>query len=199
MDIQGFEREKTLVSLTGLPAQKLMAFALASAERLIPLYNWFQQVEAWGNVRALEEGIEIGWRRVKGEGIADAEFANAILACEEATPDTDDFESPLASRALDAASAVSQALETCSNPTPRDAADAAEIAWECAFGLEQSRMLDAGVVHIADKSILEQASRGGFVQLEDDLQSRSIEWLRRVTITGEEVEAFRTEFAKLGG
>lgn len=199
MDIQGFEREKTLASLTGLPPQKLMAFALASAERLIPLYKWFQQVEAWGNVRALEEGIEIGWHRVKGEDIADAEFASAILACEEATPDTDDFESPLASRALDAASAVSQALETCSNPTPRDAAAAAEIAWECAFGLEQSRMLNAGVVHIADKSILEQASRGGLVRLEDDLQSRSIEWLRRVTITGEEVEAFRTEFAKLGG
>jgi uncharacterized protein YjaG (DUF416 family) len=194
--MRSFEREKILERLAVLSSRNRAAYALACAERLMPLYWWFQEVESWGDRSALEKGVEIGWRWVKGEQIRGARIAEAARACEDVTPDTEDFASPLASRALDAASAVAQALEACISPLPETAVDAGEIAWECAFGIEQSRLLEAGAVHFANRQYLQRAAQGGFVSLEEDLQQRSLQWLERGTLTGEESEDFRKKFAQ---
>jgi len=194
---RSFGRDKVLEQLAPLSERQWAAYAAACAERLLPLYRWFQGVESWGDTGVLEKGIELAWSWARGEQHEDAKFAEAIQACEAVTPDTDEFESPLASRALDAASAVAQALEVCVSPLPETAADAGEIAWECAFGVEQSRLLETGVVQIADRQILMNAAQGGIVLLEEDLQLRSLQSLRQESFTQEEFDDFRRKFANL--
>jgi len=79
---------------------------------------------------------------------------------------------------------------------PETAADAGEIAWECAFGVEQSSVLDTDMVHFADRQILEDLAKGSFVKLEEDLQQSSLSWLQKVSLTGDEVCEFRKEFVQ---
>lgn len=197
MIIQGFEREKLLEELAALPQRHRAAFAVACAERLMPLYHWFQEVELWGDRRALESGIELVWSWIDTGKPSNAEIADAVRCCENAAPNTEDFSSPLASRALDAAAAVALALEVCASPLPETAADAGEIAWDCAFGVEQSRLPSAGKLNIANRRILQQAARGGFVLLEEGLQKQSLERLRCISLTREEADDFRKTFSQL--
>jgi len=164
---------------------------------LIPLYRWFQEVESWGDVVVLETCVEFSWNWVKGVPFEDAKLAAAVRECEAVIPDMDDFHSYLASRALDAGSAVAQALEACISPLPETAADAGEIAWECAFGVEQSLVAEASSVRIAEEKILREAAKGALVLLEADLQQRSLEFLRREPFTNEAIDDFRNQFANL--
>jgi uncharacterized protein YjaG (DUF416 family) len=194
-----FERAKILEQLAPLSERQRAAYAIACAERLLPLYRWFQEAQSWGNRRVLERGIELAWSWVGGGQHQATELAAAIRACEAVTPDSEDFGSPLVSRALDAATAVAQALEACISSLPQAAADAGEIAWECAFGLEQSRLVEAGTVHVADRQVLTKAAQGGLVLLEEDVQQRSLQWLRQSSLTAKEIDAFRREFAKRSG
>jgi hypothetical protein len=198
MKIESFDRDKSLSKLTALSGLHRAAYAIACAERLLPLYSWFEVTESWGSSTVLERSIEIAWRWVKGRAGA-PEIIDAITACEEVTPDTEDFRSGLASRALDAASATAQALETCLNPLPEIALEAGEIAWECAFGVEQSRATLPSGTRLADPHILQRLSQGGFVQTEERLQEQSLASLQKLQLTVEDVDAFRMSYAKLEG
>jgi uncharacterized protein YjaG (DUF416 family) len=197
--MKSFERENIVVQLAALPERRRAAYAVACAERLLPFYRWFREAQSWGDETVLERGIELAWRCVRGEQTQDAEITKAIRDCEAVTPDSEDFSSPGASRALDAASAVAQALEVCINPLPETAADAGEIAWECAFGLEQSRLLEADAVRIADKKLLAGIAQGGFVFLEEYLQQRSLDSLRPSPFNEDQVDNFRKTFATISG
>jgi uncharacterized protein YjaG (DUF416 family) len=199
MIINGFEREKLVERLSVLSQRHRAAFAVSCAERLMPLYQWFQEVESWGDRRVLESGIELVWSWIVTGRPSNTEIADAVDRCEKVAPDTEDFSSALVSRALDAASAVALALEVCTSPLPETAADVGEIAWDCAFGIEQSRLPGAGKLNIADKEVLQQAARGSFVLLEEDLQKRSLEQLRHITLTCEDAADFRRVFSHLSG
>ena len=196
MKIRSFDRAKFLSKLAALPDRQRAAYAIACAERLLPLYSLFEAVESWGDSTVLERSVAVGWKWVKGQAETHS-ITDAIGACEEVTPDTEDFASALASRALDTASAIAQALETCINPLPETALEAGEIAWECAFGIEQSRAIPQGRAYVADPQILESLAQGSFVQLEENLQEQSLEALQKLELTIEEVDAFRKHYAKL--
>jgi hypothetical protein len=58
-------------------------------------------------------------------------------------------------------------------------------------------VLRVGIVNIADWQLLQKAAKGGLVRLEEDLQRRSFETLRHLSLTGEEVAEFRRVFAHL--
>jgi uncharacterized protein YjaG (DUF416 family) len=197
--ICGFERAKLVERLTALPQRHRAAFAVACAERLMPLYHWFQEVESWGDRKVLESGIELVWSWIITGKPSDMEIAEAVRGCESVAPNTEDFSSSLVSRALDAASAVALALEACISLLPEAAADAAEIAWDCAFGIEQSRLPNAGKLKIANRELLQQAARGSFIILEENLQEQSLERLRSISLTREEADDFRAGFARLSG
>jgi uncharacterized protein YjaG (DUF416 family) len=190
-------RGEILEHLELLSQRHRAAYAIACAERMLPLYEWFQQIDSWGDYSVLVKGIDIVWTWINTEWPQDREIANTIRACEKVTPNTEDFHSALASRALDAASAVAQALEVCLSPLTETAADAGDIAWECTFGLEQSRLVDTTGIIIADKRILERAAQGRLVLLEEDLQRRSLEYLKRTSLTSEEAARFRQDFSHL--
>jgi uncharacterized protein YjaG (DUF416 family) len=197
--IQGFEREKLHEQLATLSQRHWAAFAVACAERLMPLYRWFEEVESWGDEKVLSSGIELVWSWIITGRPSDAEIAGAVRDCENAAPNTEDFSSPLVSRALDAAATVALALEVCISPLPDTAADAGQIAWDCAFGIEQSRLPNAGKLTIANRELLQQAARGSFVLLEESLQEQSLARLRCISLTREEADDFRKTFSQLSG
>lgn len=196
MKVNSFDRADFLGELTTLSGRQRSAYAIACAERLLPLYDWFEATESWGDGAVLRRSVEIAWGWIKCQVDA-GQIASAISACEEVTPDTEEFSSGLASRALDAASATVQALETCLNPLPETALEAGEIAWECAFGVEQSHTYPPSGAHIANAQILAELARGNFVQLEEKFQRQSLEALHELELTGEAVNAFRNRYGKL--
>lgn len=196
MKIRSFDRGYFLSKLTTLSGRQRAAYAIACAERLLPLYAFFEGAESWGDKAILERGMEVAWEWVKGQAETQ-QIIDAISACEEVTPDTEDFSSGLASRALDAASAAAQALETCLNPSAEAALEAGEIAWECAFGIEQSGASQSSGAYAADPQLLESLAQGSFVQLEEKLQEQSLETLQKLTLSIEEVDVFREHYGKL--
>jgi Protein of unknown function (DUF416) len=151
-----------------------------------------------GDKTVLERSVEVAWKWVKGQAETQ-QISDAIEACEEVTPDTEDFSSGLAPRALDAASATAQALQTCLDPLPGTALAAGEIAWECAFGVEQSATSQSTGPYVADPRLLEGLAHGSLVQVEEKLQAQSLETLRKLALTSEEVDEFREHFGKLEG
>jgi uncharacterized protein YjaG (DUF416 family) len=196
MRVKGFDGAKILSELAQLPECHRVAYASACGERLIPLYAWFERVESWGDATVLESAISRSWNWIKGQTDEKA-IRDAIAACEEVTPDTEDFGSGLVSRALDAATTVAQALDTCLDPSPETAVQAGEIAWDCAFGLEQSQFYEPGKVHFADLETLNELARGSFVQLEENLQQESLRELRNLTLNDREIEEFREKYGRL--
>lgn len=196
MKIRSFDRIKFLSKLITLSSRQRAAYAIACAERLLPLYGWFEAVESWGDKTVLERSLGVAWKWVKGQAETQ-QITDAIVACEEVTPDTEKFSSGLASRALDAASATAQALETCINPLPETAVETGEIAWECAFGVEQSRADQPSGAYVADPKTLASLAQGSFVQLEEKLQEQSLDALQKLELTIEEVDAFRERYGKL--
>jgi uncharacterized protein YjaG (DUF416 family) len=141
--------------------------------------GWFQAIESWGDVNPLEGGVEMVWTWVVKEDFDSSIFTKAMEGCEKMTPDMDNFNSVLASGALDAASAVAQALEVCIDPSCENAVDVCEIALECSFGVEQSGLGNSHTAQIADRDFLEKAAAGSTVLLEEDLQQRSLQVLRQ--------------------
>jgi uncharacterized protein YjaG (DUF416 family) len=196
MKIRGFGGASILSQLARLPQRHRVAYASACAERLLPLYTWFQGTGSWGDSTVLDRGISLAWNWAKGQAEGKA-IRDAIAACEEVTPDTEDFSSGLVSRALDAAAAVAQALETCLDPSPETAAQVGEIAWECAFGLEQSLVSEPGTIHFASMETLSKLAQGRFVLLEENLQQESLHTLRNLTLSNQEIDEFREKYGKL--
>jgi len=143
MHVRGFDEAKVLSDLARLPERHRVAYASACAERLLPLYAWFEQVESWGDSTVLEHAIARAWNWIKGQTDRIA-IRDAIAACEQVTPDTEDFRSGLVSRALDAATAIAQTLDSCLDPSPETVVQAGEIAWDCAFAGSNHRSTSRG-------------------------------------------------------
>jgi P2-related tail formation protein len=53
MKIEGFDEARILSELSQLPERHRVAYASACAERLLPLYAWFERVESWGDSLSL--------------------------------------------------------------------------------------------------------------------------------------------------
>jgi uncharacterized protein YjaG (DUF416 family) len=88
-----------------------VVFAAACGERLLPLYAAFEKEVGWGDVAALRRGVDQAWRFAKNEPVKQDLIAEVEAQCERAAPETEDFDSPLTSAALSAATAIGAALE----------------------------------------------------------------------------------------
>jgi uncharacterized protein YjaG (DUF416 family) len=197
-----FDRRSAIAALERLSPPSLTAFAALTADRLMHFYREFVDETGWGDVATLEEAIGIVWGSLQrgSRCVPGAEFLALQLACEAATPDIDAFDSPLASRALDAASVIAIALECCADPTAEAAADAAEIAWEAAFGAEQLKLVRrANQARIADPAQLSRASAGRLVRMEEQLQGASIRLLQTIELTDATIRQLRERFGFRSG
>jgi hypothetical protein len=90
MKVNSFDGAAFLGELTTLSGRQRSVYAIACAERLLPLYDWFEATESWGDAVVIRRSVEIAWGWIKCEVDA-GQIASAISACEEVTPDTEPF------------------------------------------------------------------------------------------------------------
>jgi len=196
--VSRFSKTEINLVLASHPERHRIAFAAACAERLLPHYELFSSAEHFCDPAWLYRAVDLVWDYLKGNSTL-AELIAIQEQIEAIVPDTDDFESLLASRALDAASATAQLIDLCREPTAAAAAEVAEIAWESAFGLEQDRAFDTGGLRFARNPLIADASGGGLVQLEEQLQRDSLTVLAEGALDSSEMDDCRVRFGRLGG
>jgi uncharacterized protein len=133
------------VTLDRLPPAHRTAFAAACAERLLPNYAAFAAETGWGDTRRLRAALDAVWRHLGDPGgVAASELRAHYAAVDEAIPDTEDFDTPLVSFALDAGVAVLSATAACYDPDPAHAASASEAATDTLdMFIQESLDLDA--------------------------------------------------------
>ena len=179
MGFPKFDRERVQAQLGELETRAQAAFVALCAERLLPYYRWFWNLERWGNYERLAEALGAVWQYVEGQPVAREAYERLIRECRALTPDTEDFDSPLTPRAMDASVAVVQALRMCIEPSERRAAEVAELAVDAAFGMEQiDAAEDLGAVRIADQAQLKALFGAGRMKHELETQAAALEALR---------------------
>ncbi len=123
-----FDPNAISVVLVALSKGHRIAFCGAVAERLIPNYEAFSREEGWGNIRVLRKGLNTVWDCAVGASPSQADVVALLQECDSVTPEPGEFDSDLASAALDAANAVSAALSCCVDGDPAHCADVATYA-----------------------------------------------------------------------
>jgi uncharacterized protein YjaG (DUF416 family) len=94
-----------------LSFKQQILFVVLTCEKLLPNYRQFSAIEKWGNIEVLEDAIVMIYQFLQDIEVNDAELDGIYEKITEITPDVEHFESDLASYALDACSAVSDAVE----------------------------------------------------------------------------------------
>jgi uncharacterized protein YjaG (DUF416 family) len=195
VDAIRFDRAALQSKLALLDPRRQVAFAALCAERLLPYYRWFSAGEHWGDFAALRRSLDVVWDYVRGDDIAPGQLEALRQLSESLAPDTEDFSSPLASRAMDSATAVALSLGLCTAPSAQITADVAEIASEAAFGTEQSQLIDnLDQPRIADRAQLKGLLRGPRVVEEIEMQQKSLEALKRSSKTSPDLDDLRRRF-----
>ena len=90
--------------IADLPRDKQLALMLVLCERMIPAMDQFVS-ETGHNGSIFRECLEKAWRHLAGKD-GPFNWSNLAKQCLRSTPDTEDFDHPLTSEALDAALAV---------------------------------------------------------------------------------------------
>jgi uncharacterized protein YjaG (DUF416 family) len=93
------EQEDHEERLSRVSSRHRASFAAACAERLLPCYETFVDHAGWGDVERLREGLDTAWTFAAGEAVERPGLRALRKACLEATPDTEDFGSPIGTSA----------------------------------------------------------------------------------------------------
>jgi hypothetical protein len=94
----------------------------------MPLYRRFREEVKWGDYEAIAAAVDEAWQ-IARDGRIDEDRIHALTArCEEATPDSERFDSPLTSAALSAAVAAADAVECGIEARRASCADAARMS-----------------------------------------------------------------------
>lgn len=138
--------------LRDLSTHQLAVFFASCAERLLPLYEAFVELEGWGDALKVRRALDASWTAVEGGVTNDPGLAVEAAEVEAVTPHADDFESVETILAQDACAAVGAAL--------RSALGEAVDPWEVCCVFEALRVgityaatgyLDLGGGETADK------------------------------------------------
>jgi len=101
-----FNQEALNKNLESLPAWKKFVFALSVCERLYPNFVRFCDEVGFSGQDKLRVCLDSAWESVE-LGELDVDYSLNAQACESLAPDTEDYETVLASSALDAAASIS--------------------------------------------------------------------------------------------
>lgn len=97
-------------ALRQLPQACQLAYALSCCERHFKEYLDFHNEENWGNPTWLREAIDTGWKLASGGNVYP--LRETLLAdCMSVIPDSDEFSTPLAGYAQDAAIMIVHIVE----------------------------------------------------------------------------------------
>lgn len=105
-----------------------VAFAASCCERLIPSYQIFSETMNWGDPTLLRSAIAEVWTSLESGSFNIEKIRRLVSECEQILPDTEDFDSPFTSAALDAGTAVLDTLECCLDGDPQHALDVASFS-----------------------------------------------------------------------
>ena len=122
-----FDEARLRRRLEALPPFAVLAFALSCAERLLPNYEAFVRQAGWGDPAVLRAALDAAWEALAGRPAAD-DLRSLARRCEAVTPDSEDFETPLVSAALDAGVAATLVLDLVATANPATAAQVASLA-----------------------------------------------------------------------
>jgi uncharacterized protein YjaG (DUF416 family) len=174
-----------------LPRRSQIALVAACSEQLLPLYQQFSIDERWGDPSALEQAIERIWDYLISSSSSHLE--DALLACEEVTPDMDNFHTGLASLALDSVLTVTAVIEAClKEESTAKVMEAKAMIDEVAFALSQRSVFNDRLRTVQNVRVFSGELDDSVVERELESQSSMIEFLESVTeISPRVVEALR--------
>ncbi|MFN8352812.1 MAG: DUF416 family protein [Spirosomataceae bacterium] len=89
-------------SIKHFQPEQLVMLNATTCEKVIPIYSLFSESESWGNIELLQEALFLQYQYLQNLTITDSEIDKIILEIENNSPDLDEFNSELASYALDA-------------------------------------------------------------------------------------------------
>lgn len=121
-----FEPETLKTTLTPLPKWKQTAFLVGISERLLPNYNVFALRHGL-QATALRLLLDEAWRMLEANSL-DVDASELSETCIKYAPDTEDFDDPLVSAALDAATVASMVFDFITNTDLQVLVDGASIA-----------------------------------------------------------------------
>lgn len=128
--------------ISGLPSWKQIAFILLCCERMIPNYVAFSKEVGFGNALLLRRALASAWKWVES-GQLPKDLHALREACDQETPNTEDYQSVFTSAALDAANAIAIALEAIETPSASLAVEVAGLSRDTVDMFVQSaRSLD---------------------------------------------------------
>lgn len=123
-----FDQDDVLRQLKRMPFSSALAFMLSCAERLYPNYLAFVRHHEWGDADSLRESLDLGWAALGGGTVDGDKLDDLRSRCQDAEPETEDFDSVYVSPALDAASVAGMLLDFLKE---RDVTVVAEAASLC--------------------------------------------------------------------
>ncbi len=126
--LDGLDERSLAKELSAMTPQQRAGFALATAERLLPNYAFFERAEGWGNSEVLREVLDLAWTSLLDSSFTVPPLGELRQAVEEATPDTEEFDTVHVSSALDAATAAASVLDLLEDGEVEHAVSVATMA-----------------------------------------------------------------------
>jgi uncharacterized protein YjaG (DUF416 family) len=121
------------VRLARLSPVHLAGFAASCSERLLPNYTAFSREEGWGDADTLRKALDQVWKCLEEHSLRNVDWDELIEECDPLLPDTEDFENPHVSAALDAGTAILSTLRCCKDGNPQHAVEAATYARDTVY------------------------------------------------------------------
>ncbi len=121
--------EKELVGkLASMRPAHRLAFAASCCERLLPNFEAFHVMEGFGDPAQLRSALDTIWDCVLGKTLSSEEVEKQKVICEKNLPDPDNYSSVFTSAAINACSAVIDALDCYLTESPQSAANTGVLA-----------------------------------------------------------------------
>jgi len=95
---------------------------------MLPNYRAFSHLTKWGDFATLRSALDLAWRYAPQAPVDSGEVVSARQAVDVIVPDSEDFDSPLVSAAIDAGTGVLGTLDCCLTGNAEMVLDVASVA-----------------------------------------------------------------------
>lgn len=162
------ELRPLLASLTRL---QRLTFGIACSERLYPNYLVFAGEQGWGEPEPLREALDLAWNVVLGRPSSSETIRRLVKRVEAAEPEPGDFETVLASSALDAAMAAGLVLKLLEADAPEVVIEIASLCRDTVDMYIQDReALDLNDAALEEKILLHRLMQAELQRQREDLR-----------------------------
>ncbi|TXI12815.1 MAG: DUF416 family protein [Rhizobium sp.] len=166
--------------LHGLSFLQRIAFSASCSERLFSNYIAFVNEANWGEPHVLRKALDTVWENLETGTISPRDLSGLIEECDEVIPDTEDFETPMVSYALDAGTAVVGTLQLWESGDLMRAVEIAGFARDTVYMALSVQGLDDTEMERHPWMIRELAKQEADIRILANSQSHSIEVVLRL-------------------